>query len=362
MEISAAVLTEPDQDMTIQMLRLDQPAADEMIVKVTSSGVCHTDIGVQSFLPLPAVLGHEGCGVVEQIGSSITRHKVGDRVALTFGSCGSCPNCNKKQPAYCYQAFESNFSCLNPAGKTTLSTLDGQAVHGSFFSQSSFASHALVSERNTVIMPDIDEHKLIGPLGCGIQTGAGAVINILSAEAGSSFVCFGVGAVGLSAIMAASLRACEIIIAVDINRERLALAEELGATHTLLAGDNLVAEINKIIAGGADYSFDTAGTTQTFQQTLECLHIGGHAAVATVPNWGEDIPIRSDALAMGRTISGVLEGGSVPQDFIPQLFDWYQQGKLPIDRLYTYYDFADINQALLDLEQGRVIKPILLMP
>lgn len=361
MEIRAAVLTEPNQDMTIQTLQLDEPAADELVVKVTSAGVCHTDIGVQAMVALPAVLGHEGCGIVAQVGSGISNHKVGDRVALTFGSCGTCPSCSQTQPAYCYQAFETNFSGLNPHGKTTLSTLDGQAVHGSFFAQSSFASHALVTERNAIVMPDDGEHKLMGPLGCGVQTGAGTLLNVLQAQSGSSFVCIGVGAVGLSAIMAARLIGCETIIAVDPNSKRLALATELGATHTLAASDKVAAEVQQITSGGADYSFDTAGTQQTFHQVLECLHIGGHAAVANVPDWENDIPIRASALAMGRTISGVLEGGSIPEVFIPQLFNWYKDGKFPIDRLHTFYEFAEINKALEDLAHGRVIKPILIM-
>ncbi len=361
MQITAAVLTTPNQPFELMPLQLAEPAADEMIVKLSSSGVCHTDIGVQNIQPLPAVLGHEGCGIVEQVGSEVIDHKVGDLVGLSFGSCGSCPNCAKDLTSHCYNALEVNFSGLSPAGATTLSMLDGTPVHGSFFYQSSFATHALVNQDNAVVMPASAEHGLIGPLGCGVQTGAGTILNTLKAEAGSSFVCYGTGAVGLSAIMAAVIADCETIIAVDINPERLELAAELGATHCLLGNDKTLAEIQKLTKGGADYSLDTAGTQQTFHEVIECLHVGGHAALAIIPDWVEPIPFQAAALAVGRTVTGILEGSSVPHTFIPKLYQWYEEGKLPLDKLVSYYPFAEINHAMDDLHHGKVIKPVLLM-
>lgn len=361
MKIQAALLSEPGKPLELTELTLDEPTGDELIVRISSSGICHTDIGVQSHVPSPVVLGHEGTGIVAQCGPDVTRVKPGDRVALSFGYCGYCKSCAADMPSHCVDMMALNFSGLNNRGQTTLSDAHGEPVHGSFFSQSSFASHALVNERNAVRVPDSMPEALVGPLGCGVQTGAGAVINTLAATAGSSFVCFGVGAVGLSAVMAAKIVGCDIIVAIDTNAERLQLAAELGATHTLAAGENNLVEIEAITRGGADYSLDTAGTVDTFHSVIACLRMGGHAGLCIVPNWLEGFHFKASALALGRTVTGILEGSSRPHEFIPQLCAWYAAGKLPVDRLVKTYPFDAINEALADLEHGRVIKPVVLM-
>lgn len=361
MKIQAALLTEPGKPFELKELTLADPIGDELVVRISSCGICHTDIGVQSHVPSPVVLGHEGTGIIERCGPDVSRLKEGDRVALSFGYCGDCKSCSADMPSHCVDMMSLNFSGFNNRGETTLKDAGDQAVHGSFFSQSSFASHALVNERNAVRVPDNMPESLIGPLGCGVQTGAGAVINTLAATAGSSFVCFGVGAVGLSAVMAAKIVGCDTIIAIDINPERLTLAAELGATHTLNAGKDNLAEVEAITAGGADFSLDTAGTVDTFHAVIACLRMGGHAGVCIVPNWLEGFHFTASTLALGRTVTGILEGSSRPHEFIPQLCAWYEAGQLPVDRLIKTYPFEAINDALADLEHGRVIKPVLLM-
>ncbi|MEO0997368.1 MAG: NAD(P)-dependent alcohol dehydrogenase [Pseudomonadota bacterium] len=361
MRIRAAVLEKPGAELRLRELELAAPGDGELIVEISSCGICHTDIGVQAMVPLPAVLGHEGTGIVVQRGPGVRSLSAGDRVALTFGSCGCCRNCRAGMPSHCFDAVALNFSGLSSSGTTTMRDDEGCAVHGSFFSQSSFASHALVNERNAVRIADDIPHRYLGPLGCGVQTGAGAVLNTLDVPAGSSIVCIGVGAVGLSAVMAAGIRGCREIIAIDTRRARLDLATELGATHTCLASAGMVGEVLEITSGGADFSLDTAGTVDTFHAAIACLRMGGHAGLASVPNWQDGFHFMPSQLALGRTVTGVLEGSSRPQAFIPELCRHFLAGRLPVDRLVQTYPFSGINRALDDLHHGRVVKPVLLM-
>ncbi len=361
MRIRAAVLEAPGEPMRFSELELDEPEDDELIVRITSAGICHTDIGIQPHVPTPIVLGHEGTGIVERCGAAVSSLSVGDRVALTFGSCGGCRNCTAGLPSHCFDMFGLNLAGYSRHGDTTLRSSNGGAVHGSFFYQSSFASHALVNERNAIRLPQDAQQAYLGPLGCGVQTGAGAVLNTLAAKPGTSIVCFGVGAVGLSAVMAARLAGCDNIIAVDLIDARLKMASELGAHHSLLADETIDEAIRDLTAGGADYSIDSAGTVQTFHSTIASVRMGGHAALAAVPNWADGFHFQPEALALGRTVTGVLEGSSRPASFIPRLYEWFRQGQLPIDRLVTLYPFSRINEAMDDLAQGRVIKPVVVM-
>ncbi|MEM9529349.1 MAG: NAD(P)-dependent alcohol dehydrogenase [Pseudomonadota bacterium] len=361
MKIQGAVLEAPGQPLSWQTLELDDPGPDEVSVRVTSVGICHTDIGIQAHHPLPAVLGHEGSGIVEQVGSAVTNLTAGDRVVLTFGSCGDCRNCHADLPSHCFNMMALNFSGLNGAGETTLRDQGNRPVHGSFFSQSSFATHALANERNAIRMPREADHVLLAPLGCGVQTGVGAVMNTLKATAGASIVVIGVGAVGLSAVMGAALLDLDPIIAIDIRPERLALAREMGATHTLESSETVLEAIVDLTGGGADFSFDTAGTEQTFHLNLKSLRQGGHGALAAIPNWMEGFHFFASDLALGRTLSGVLEGSSRPHTFIPQLYEWIEQGRLPVEKMIRTYPAAQINEALRDLEAGTAVKPVLVM-
>ncbi|MFK7888847.1 MAG: NAD(P)-dependent alcohol dehydrogenase [Gammaproteobacteria bacterium] len=362
MKIAGAVLDAAGQGMRIEPLILADPGDDEVIVRITSCGICHTDIGVQSHLALPAVLGHEGAGVVERCGSAVTHVSPGDRVLLTFGSCGECRNCRADAPSHCYTAMDVNFFSARTGGRTTLLRENGSPVNGSFFQQSSFASHALATARNVVPVGNEVDTDMLGPLGCGVQTGAGAVENVFLAQAGSTIVCTGLGAVGMSAVMMARHLGCSIIVGTDPNKQRRELASQLGATHVFDAGEGCVEDILALTQGGADYCLDSAGTVETFHNALKSVRCGGHVGVAAVPGWVDGFQFKPSDLAMGRTITGVLEGSSRPLRYIPRLVKLVEQGELPIDRLIQFYPFQKIDEALADLDAGRVIKPVLRMP
>jgi aryl-alcohol dehydrogenase len=363
MLISAAVCRATDQPVVIESLQLDEPRADEVLVRVVATGVCHTDLFAPHRFPLPAVFGHEAAGIVEGVGSAVTKVKRGDRVAMTFGSCGHCQNCRTEQMAACEHGHELQFGGARGDGTLTLRDGAGQPVHGSFFQQSSFATYALGQERSVVRLPPDMPLEYAGPLGCGIQTGAGAVLNTLAAGAGSSIAIFGAGSVGLAAVMAAKLAGCARIVAIDINPERLALAREFGATHVLDAREgDLVPRIRGIVPRGMDYSFENAGQVETYHAAIECLARKGACAIATVPLMAapfahSPFPI----LTGGRKLIGCLEGDSVPDRFIPWLAEQHRAGRLPFDRLVRYYDFRDIARALDDAHHQRAIKPVLRM-
>lgn len=365
MRVTAAVVREAEKPFVIEELELDGPGENEVLVKIHSSGVCHTDIGVRNQwlpVPLPVVLGHEGAGVVEAVGAGVTKVAPGDKVVLTFASCHNCPACGRGEPAYCEQFVVRNVAGSRPDGTNALHG-EGE-IHGFFFSQSSFATHAIAVETNVVkVAPDTDL-SLVGPLGCGIQTGAGTVLNRLQPEAGSSLVVFGAGAVGLAALMAARVAGSTKIIAVDLVDARLALAKELGATHTINAStvDDVVGEIRQITGGGANYSVDTTAVTAVVRQAVDSLAPKGTCAVLGFGTAGTEIQVDMLELLMtGRTITGVTEGDARPDEFIPKLLELHAQGRFPFDRLITSYSFQDINTACEDSESGKTIKPVLQM-
>lgn len=360
MHIEAWVQHRAGEAPVLEALTLDEPRADEIVVRIAAAGICHTDLFAPLRFGLPAVFGHEGAGVVERVGGAVSRLSVGDRVALTFGSCGVCRNCRKGAPAYCVDGHRLQFGGARADGAATLVDQAGRTIRGAFFQQSSFATHALATERNAVRIPDALPFELAAPLGCGIQTGAGAVLNTLACPAGSSLAVFGAGSVGLSAVMAARLAGCDPLIAVDVLPGRLALAREFGATHALDAREGgVVARILDLTAGGADFSIETAGAEQTFRDAIDCLARLGTCGLCTVPNLGEPFPFAPLSILKGRTVTGVLEGSSVPEEFIPRLAALQLEGRLPYGRLVSLYDFADLPRALADAEAGRVIKPVL---
>ena len=365
MKITAAVVREKAQPFTIEELELDTPRADEVLVRIVATGLCHTDLVMRDqYYPvaLPVVLGHEGAGVVEQVGDRVTKVKPGDRVVLSYLSCGHCVNCKKGNQAYCHQTFACNLSGTRLDGSTTLDK-NGEVIRGNFFGQSSFATYALATERNVVKVREDVPLEILGPLGCGIQTGAGAVLNSLNAKAGSSIAIFGTGSVGLSAVMAALVAGCTTIIAIDINAERLQIAKELGATHIINPGEtNPVEAIQQITDSGVNYSLETTGLPQVFRQAVDSLTLLGVCGLIGAAPLGTEAIFDMNTILLGRTIRGIIEGDSIPDIFIPQLIELYLQGRFPFDRLIRFYHLEQINQAAADSEQGRTIKAVLRMP
>ncbi len=361
MNINAAVTEKQESKFVFQELELDSPKTNELQIKLLATGVCHTDAVARDLglTPFPAVLGHEGSGVVEAIGPGVTDFKVGDHVVMSFAHCGQCENCLTGHPTVC-----RTFNDLNFGGKMEDQTFrihkSGKDV-SNFFGQSSFGTHAIVHERNAVKVDPSVDLAILGPLGCGIQTGAGTVLNRLKPEFASSIAIFGCGAVGLSAIMAAKIANCQHIFAIDVHDSRLKLAQELGATH-ILNGKNVdvVEEIKSITNGGIHYAVETTGVPPVVKQSLNALRpLGTAAIVGITPEM--KIDVHNDLMAEGKTMVGVIEGDSVPRVFIPQLIEYYKAGKFPFDKLIQFYDFRDIEKAFEDSKTGKTIKPILRM-
>ena len=360
--ITAAVLRGKDAPFTFEELELAAPRPDEVLVKISSTGLCHTDLAVVHAdmpAPMPIVLGHEGAGTVVEVGSAVRDLKVGDRVAVSFASCGRCANCRSGREAYCAIFEPLNFGGVREDGSTTLTAADGSVVYGHFFGQSSFATHALVAARNAVKVPDGIDLDLTGPLGCGIQTGAGAVINSLKVAAGESVIVSGTGAVGLSAVMAAKAIGATTIIAVDVLEPRLKLARELGATHTVNGReDDVVARIREIAGGGADYALDTTGVPGVIVNDIRAVKWGGTIGLVGIGPDTATIPVPE---ITGKTVRYLIEGDSVPQVFIPHLISLYQQGSFPFDRLISRYPFKDLERAIADTRSGAAVKAVLVM-
>ncbi|MEU5891073.1 NAD(P)-dependent alcohol dehydrogenase [Streptomyces sp. NPDC047461] len=360
----AAVVESGGAPFTLTDVQLDEPGPHEAVVRMVATGLCHTDLGVASGglpFPLPGVLGHEGAGVVEAVGPAVTGIEPGDHVVLSFTSCGECGNCNGGHPAYCATWLPLNLIGGRRAdGGSTLSR-DGEALGGHFFGQSSFAERALVDERSLVkVDPDVPLES-IAPLGCGVQTGVGAVWNVLKPVTGSTIVVLGAGAVGLSAVMAAALTPATTIVAVDRVGERLSLARELGATHTVNAGEADLVEALAAITGGrgADGVVETTGNVTVLRQGVDALGARGTLVVVGAPPFGSEVALDVNGLLGGKRIVGLTLGDAETQSFIPALVDLVKAGRLPLDRLISTYPFADIDQAVRDMGAGKAIKPVL---
>lgn len=361
MRITAAVLRERAQPFVLEEVELDDPRPSEVLVRLVATGVCHTDLTVRDrgTVPLPAVLGHEGAGIVERVGAGVTKVQPGDHVVLSFPSCGQCRLCLRGRPAYCERV--NHTSSTRPGGATTLRRGD-EAIYGSFFWQSSFATHALATERNAVKVRRDVPLELLGPLGCGIQTGASAVLNTLQPPVGSSLAVFGAGSVGLSAVMAAVLASCTTIVAVDVQPTRLALARELGATLTLDATAGPVVDAIRAITGGIDYALDTTGNPAVVRQAVDALAKVGTCGLIGGPPPESELRLDYRKLFVGgQTIQGIIQGDSIPDRFIPALIDLHLQGRFPLDRLITLFPFSQINEAIAASERGEVVKPVLRM-
>ena len=363
MRVTAAVLRERGEPFVIEELELDEPRGDEVLVRIVGVGICHTDLQFRDRRPWPrpGVLGHEGAGVVERIGDRVTTLRPGDHVVLSFLSCGTCRNCRRGMPAFCADMRTLNFNGTRRDGSMALSDGHGP-VCGHFFGQSSFATYALASERNTVKVSDEAPLELLGPLGCGVQTGAGAVLNALRPTPGSHIAIFGAGSVGLSAVMAAATSGCATIIAVDLKAARLELALALGATHTLNGAQvDAVEAIRSITRGGADYALETAGagSPALIRQAVECLTIPGVCGLVGAAPPNLELTLTHGSLLWGRAVRGILEGDSNPHLFIPALVDLHARGRFPLERLVSFYPLHEINRASAEAEEGVVVKPVL---
>ncbi|MFD8494751.1 NAD(P)-dependent alcohol dehydrogenase [Amycolatopsis sp. NPDC059657] len=361
MKITAAVVDELHGPFVTREVDLAEPAPGEVLVRVVATGICHTDSitrhGDLPF-PLPGVLGHEGAGVVEALGSGVDTVREGDHVVLGWPWCGTCRNCLDGQPRYCAKLAE-----LLVGGGSALRNLDGTPLSSHFFGQSSFATHAVVPHRGLVPVDRDLPLDLLGPLACGLSTGAGAVLNVLRPHAGSSLVVYGAGSVGLAAVMAARCSGATRIIAVDRHASRLALAERFGATDTIdAATTDPVAAVHEICGGPADFSLECTGIVSVCRQAADS--VGMRGVCALIGGAPADARVELDHLSTlwGKRVIGILggEGRSIP--LITTLIELYKQGRFPFDELVEYFPLEKIEDAFAAAHGGEVLKPVLRMP
>ena len=353
MKITAAVSRSPDSPFTLESVELDEPRSDEVLVRIHATGLCHTDLSFKSRVPGPAVLGHEGAGVVDAVGARITAIEPGDHVLVSYRSCGECAKCRGGHRHYWSRGALLNSSGGRADGTATLSQ-NGIRLFGSFFGQSSFAQYALAAADNVVVVDPSVDLTLAAPLGCGFQTGAGAVLNVLSPEPNSRLVVFGAGGVGLAAVMAATAVGVEAVVAVDPVASRRAKAVELGASQTVDPTSEDVAAIVR----GATHALDTTGLPDVVVTALSALESRGILVVVGLGARHATIDV-TDLLLNGKMIRGCIEGDANPSEFIPELLALHAQGRFPMEAIVQRYDAVDIETAVADSRSGVAIKPVL---
>lgn len=364
MNATAAVLNQPNGPFAIEQVTVDQPGPGEVLVAIKAVGICHTDLVVASGamgLQFPAVLGHEGAGIVEAVGDGVTAVAPGDKVLLTFNSCGSCKPCGKGEPAYCLQFVPLNMIAARSDGSSRVHRGETQ-VSDNFFGQSSFATKCIANQRNLLKLDADADLAVLAPLGCGIQTGTGAVLRSLEAQAGESLVVLGGGAVGLSALLGGLIAGCSHVIVIEPQEGRRALATELGATHVIdpAAGDP-VAAVRGIVPNGADMVVDTSGHMPIVAQSVNMIANRGRIGLVGVPGSLDamlPVPV-VQWITIGGTVRGIIEGDSDPATFLPELIAHHKAGRLPIERFSTTYPLDRINEAIADAHSGKCIKAVL---
>ena len=362
MKVTAAVLRTGNGPFSVEELDLAEPRANEVLVRIVAAGMCHTDLLSRELPPEffggPQVYGHEGAGIVEAVGAEVTTVAPGDHVVLSFNSCGACPACARGRRPYCFNFSAHNMAGGRPDGTSVFTDAAGARVGSHYFGQSSFASHTVVAAQSVVKVDAALDLSRLGPLGCGIQTGAGAVMNTLDVQAGSSLVVTGAGALGLSAVMAGKVVGASTIIAVDRHASRLELATRFGATHTVSGSpEEITAQIREITGVGTDYAFDTTGNAAVVRASHDALNPIGTLALAGV-GFGE-LNLNMISMISGRTITGVMEGDSVPTEFIPKLARLNAEGRFPFHELITRFPIEQVNDAEAASASGAVIKPVL---
>ena len=358
----AAVARDKQGPLRLETVELDDLQSREVLVDIEACGICHTDVKFRNQLSLPGVFGHEGVGTVAAIGSAVSSVAVGDRVVISYPWCGECPCCERSEPYRCERIPKLKFGGSRFDGSHTI-RLEGDPITSSFFQQSSFATRAITLEDAVVpVDPDTDP-AMLASLPCGVQTGAGAVFNTFDMQSDDSLVVFGVGTVGLSALMAARVKGVSPRIAVDVKPERLAFAKELGATHVLNAMEvDVPEEVKKICPRGVNYALETAINPKALEDAIECLAQGGNVGIFSAPPPGAKFPFTTRGLFVRvASLHGIVQGSSIPKEFIPKLVELQKQGVFPYEKLVTTYKFSEINQALEDMESGSVVKPVLVM-
>jgi len=330
--MQAAIVRQAGGPFSLEQVVADVPRDNEVLVKIKAVGICHSDISCRDQVfpaKLPQVFGHEGAGVVVQVGEKVSRLQAGDHVVLTFNSCGSCANCRADMPAYCYDFDQLNASGGRVDGSSALSVpkmssnsgeADSETISSHFFGQSSFAEYSVVNEQNAVKIDKEIDLTIAAPFGCAVQTGAGCVINTLKPKKNQSLLVIGAGSVGLSAIMAAKLVDGLTIIATDLHDHRLALAKTFGASYVINAHSQNVKEmVHDICPYGVDFSIECSGVASVQEMALSVLNNRGTCALLGVPGMGARYDVPCYEINTGRTVKGVVAGDSNPQEFLDTL-------------------------------------------
>ena len=364
MKSTAAVAYSPRSPFVLEDVELPDLQHTDVLVRIVAVGICHTDIASrdgQLPAPFPSIFGHEGAGVVESVGDQVRKVAPGDHVVLAPDSDGTCEQCASGEPTYCERFLELNFQA-GTNGRTA-QLADGRRASIKYFGQSSFAHYAVVSERSVVKVRRDLPLRLLGPLGCGIQTGAGTVMNGLRPQPGSSIAILGVGAVGMAAVLGSVVSGCATIIAVDRNDIKLELAKRLGATHAIntTREPDLGQAIRALAPRGVNFIVDAAGVDALIGMALAGLARRGTLGLVAVPPSAERTLAVAWAplLLQGQVVRGFMEGNSIPDIFIPRMLDLYAQGRFPFDKFVRFYPFDQINRAVEDQRNGLAVKPIL---
>ncbi|KAL4953878.1 chaperonin 10-like protein [Aspergillus filifer] len=364
------------EDVTVS----SEPGDNEVLIEMLASGVCHTDI-VLSAVPrgqfgitYPKIMGHEGSGYARKIGTNVRGIEIGDPVLLSFSSCGKCEQCEERHPSYCdtfavenYVGRKGHVTSASSSTSTDTGAKASEAISSRFFGQSSFSRYSIVDSSCILNAKDLikneEELKLFAPLGCGFQTGMGAIENVARPESGSVVVVLGLGSVGLAALMTASLRPLKALIGVDRLSSRLELARSLGATHTLdtsPVGFNLHKAITELFPTGVATVIDTTGTPAVIEDGLKSLRQRGKLVLIGVPPTQYELGVNAiQHINTGRAVVGCIEGDCVPAEAITKLIKWYREGRFPIDKLITYFEAHEFKDALGGLDDGSVVKAVL---
>jgi S-(hydroxymethyl)glutathione dehydrogenase/alcohol dehydrogenase len=366
MKVRAAVAHEAGKPLVIETVDLDGPRAGEALVEIKATGICHTDEFTRSGADpeglFPAILGHEGAGIVVEIGPGVTSLAKGDHVIpLYTPECRQCEYCLSRKTNLCQAIRATQGQGVMPDGSSRFS-LGGRPVFH-YMGTSTFANYTVVPEIALAkIRPDAPFDKVCY-IGCGVTTGIGAVINTARVEPGARVVVFGLGGIGLNVVQGARMAGADMLVGVDLNPARRALAEKLGMTHFVdpreVEGD-LVPYLVALTRGGADYSFECIGNVKTMRQALECCHKGwGVSVIVGVAGAGQEIATRPFQLVTGRVWKGTAFGGARGRTDVPRIVDWYMEGKINIDDLITHrLALDDINQGFDLMHEGRSIRSV----
>ncbi len=365
MRTTVAIVNEQGQQFTFEEVELDDPRPDEVLVRIVASGLCHTDLSLRDSLPaemFPRVFGHEGAGIVEEVGSEVSGIAVGDHVVMSLRSCRSCDHCRRGLVGYCADTLMLNYMGFRADGSTTY-TRDSAPVYGSFFGQSSFSRHALATADNVIVVDDALDLTRAAPFGCGFQAGAGTVLNVLKPGPDDSLVVYGVGAVGLAAVAAAAGSGVGTIVAVDLAPSRLEVAARYGAIGVdpaKLGETSVVDRVKELTGGGATYGIDTTAVPTVLKEAILSLGVRGELVVLGLDLNRPEFPVDAiDLLQNGKVVRGSVEGDSDPLEMVPRMLRLAAEGAFDVSGLVTTYPFAEINTAIDDVLAGRVVKPVL---